>query len=250
MPGCHNMISILIPLYNEAENACRYPERLFPIADAIVKAHSEVCEYVLVNDGSSDATYAELNKLAQTQGNVIVVSYPVNKGMGGAIRTGLSRCSGQLIIMMDSDLTYRPEDIEKLLATYERTGADCISGSPYRGKDLAKEIASPFRLFISKAVNFLYRILLREDITCMSGIFRLYRKCALDELTLESSNFEICAEILAKLILNKKSVHEIGVMVYTREFGESKLNVKKEIRNNLRLLLRIFNAKYLGKAWQ
>jgi len=244
------MISILIPLYNEAENARRYPERLFPIADEIVKRHGEVCEYVLVNDGSSDATYAELNKLAATQKNIIVVSYPVNKGMGGAIRTGLSHCSGKHIIMMDSDLTYRPEDIEKLLAAYEKTGADCISASPYRRKDLAKEITSPFRLFISKSVNFLYWILLREDITCMSAIFRLYRKRVLDELTLESNNFEICAEILAKLILNKKSVHEIGVMVYTREFGESKLNVKKEILNNLRVLSKICKAKYFRKKWQ
>ncbi|HVP95682.1 glycosyltransferase family 2 protein [Methanoregula sp.] len=244
------MISILIPLYNEAENARRYPERLFPIADEIIKRHGEACEYILVNDGSSDATETELDKLAATQKNVVVISYQVNKGMGGAIRTGLSHCSGQIVIMLDSDLTYRPEDIEKLLAAYERLGSDCISASPYREKDLAKEIASPFRLYISKSVNFLYRILLQEDLTCMSAIFRLYRKSALDELTLESNNFEICAEILAKIILNKKSVYEIGVRVYTREYGESKLNVKKEIRNNLRILFKIFKAKYLRKRWQ
>ena len=243
------MISILIPLYNEAENARHYPTRLFPVAGTIIENYGEECEYILVDDGSKDVTHAELNTLAMRERNVVVVSYPVNKGMGGAIRTGLTYCTGELIIMMDSDLTYRPEDIEKLLEAYRTTGADCISASPYRGKDLAKEITSPFRLYISKSVNFLYRILLQEDLTCMSAIFRLYRKEALDELTLESNNFEICAEILSKLILNKKSVHEIGVKVYTREFGESKLNVKKEIVNNLRILYKIFKAKYLKRTW-
>jgi dolichol-phosphate mannosyltransferase len=244
------MISIIIPLFNEAENAHLYPERLFPVAGQIIERYGETCEYILVDDGSRDTTLTELNKLKELQKNVVVVSHGVNKGMGVAVRTGLAHSKGDMVIMMDSDLTYRPEDIEKLLAAYRETGADCISASPYRGKNLAKEISSPFRLFISKSVNFLYRVLLQDDLTCVSGIFRLYTKKALDELTLESKNFEICAEIISKLILNGKSVHEIGVKVYTREFGESKLNVKKEIVNNLRILSKIFKAKYLRRKWQ
>jgi len=227
------MISIIIPLFNEAENARLYPERLFPIAGPIIKRYGETCEYILIDDGSRDATLDELNKLKEKQKNVVVVPHGVNKGMGVAVRTGLTYCKGDLVIMMDSDLTYRPEDIEKLLAAYRETSADCISASPYRGKDLAKEISSPFRLFISKSVNYLYRLLLQDDLTCVSGIFRLYKKKALDEL-----------------ILNGKFVHEIGVKVYTREFGESKLNVKKEVINNLRILSKIFKAKYLMKKWQ
>lgn len=244
------MISLIIPLFNEAENARLYPERLFPIAGPIIEQFGETCEYILVDDGSKDTTLEELNTLKEMQKNVIVIPHGINKGMGIAVRTGIAHASGNLVIMMDSDLTYRPEDIGKLLAAYKDTGADCISASPYQGKDLATEIASPFRLFISKSVNFLYKTLLQNDLTCVSAIFRLYKKEALDELVLESSNFEICAEIIAKLILNGKHVHEIGVRVYTREFGESKLNVKKEIANNLKILYKIFKAKYLGRKWQ
>jgi len=244
------MISFIIPLFNEAENARLYPERLFPVAGPIVERYRETCEYILVDDGSRDTTLDELNKLKLLQKNVVVVSHGVNKGMGVAVRTGLAHSRGDLVIMMDSDLTYRPEDIDKLLEAYRETGADCISASPYRGKDLSKEISSPFRFFISKSVNFLYQVLLQEDLTCVSAIFRLYKKRALDELTLESNNFEICAEIISKLILNGKSVHEIGVRVYTREYGESKLNVKKEVINNLRILSKIFKAKYIKRKWQ
>jgi dolichol-phosphate mannosyltransferase len=244
------MISIIIPLFNEAENARLYTERLFPVAGPIIERYGETCEYVLVDDGSRDTTLDELNRLKELQKNVVVIPHGVNKGMGVAVRTGLAHSKGDLIIMMDSDLTYRPEDIEKLLAAYRETGADCISASPYRGKDLAEEISSPFRLFISKSVNFLYRVLLQDNLTCVSAIFRLYKKTALDDMALESDNFEICAEIISKLILNGRSVHEIGVKVYTREFGVSKLNVKKEVINNLRILFKIFKAKFFGRRWQ
>jgi dolichol-phosphate mannosyltransferase len=243
------MISFIIPLFNEAENARLYPERLFPIAGPIVERYGETCEYILVDDGSMDTTLDELNKLKVLLKNVIVVSHGVNRGMGIAVRTGLAHSKGDLVIMMDSDLTYRPEDIDKLLKAYRETGADCISASPYRGKDLSAGISSPFRLFISKSVNYLYQVLLQYDLTCVSGIFRLYKKKALDELTLESNNFEICAEIISKLILNGKSVHEVGVKVYSREYGESKLNVKKEVVNNLRILSKIFKVKYIRQKW-
>jgi glycosyltransferase involved in cell wall biosynthesis len=243
------MISIIIPLFNEEENVLLYPERLFPVAESVAKKFGEHCEFVLVDDGSRDRTLERLFALKEIRGDIVVVPHGVNKGMGVAVRTGLANSHGDLIVMMDSDLTYRPEDIDTLLAAYRETGADCISASPYRSKGLAEEVSSFFRLFISKSVNFLYRVLLWRDITCVSAIFRLYKREPLLALTLESNNFEICAEILSKLILTGRSVHEVGVKLHTREFGESKLNVKKEIKNNLRILFKIFKARTIGSSW-
>jgi len=243
------MISIVIPLYNEAENATLYPVKLFPVAESITRRYGETCEFVLVDDGSRDTTLEVLNTLQKTQQNIIVVPHIVNKGMGAAVKTGFAHSNGDLIITMDSDLTYRPEDIDKLLSAYTKTEADCISASPYHEKDLANEITSPFRLFISKSVNFLYKVLLRDDITCVSAIFRLYKKEALSDMTFESNNFEIDAEIISKFILGGKKVEEIGVKLYVREHGESKLNVKKETINNLRILYKIFKSRYLKREW-
>jgi glycosyltransferase involved in cell wall biosynthesis len=244
------VIAIIIPCFNEEENVALYPEKLFPIAESTTRRYGETCEFILVDDGSRDKILQRLNELKDRFRNVIVIPHSANKGMGAAIRTGLAHCTADLIITMDSDLTYRPEDIDKLLAAYKDTGADCISASPYRGKDLSDEISSPFRLFISRSVNFLYKILLGNDITCVSAIFRLYKKSALDELAFQSNNFEINAEIISKLILNKKRVIEIGVKLYEREYGESKLDVKKEIRNNLNILYKIFKARFFRKKWE
>jgi glycosyltransferase involved in cell wall biosynthesis len=243
------MISIIIPLYNEEENVLLYPERLLPVAESAIRSFGEDCEFILVDDGSRDRTLERLRALEAEARNITVVSHGTNRGMGAAIRTGLAHARGNLVITLDSDLTYEPADIRKLLAAYREERADCISGSPYRGEGLARKIASPFRLFVSRGVNVLYQILLGKDITCVSGIFRLYEKASLDGLNLRSNNFEIDAEIIAKLILEGRSVREIGVELHDREFGESKLNVKKEVVNNLRILSRIFRARFLGYKW-
>lgn len=244
------MISIIIPLYNEEENVLLYPTKLIPVAESIIRRFSNTCEFILVDDGSRDTTLQRLYDLQKKHENITVVPHGTNKGMGVAVKTGLQHCHGDLVIMMDSDLTYRPDDIEKLLLAYKGSGADCISGSPYKEKGHTTEISSQFRLFMSGTVNTLYQILLKSDITCVSGIFRLYRKTVLDEFTFDSNNFEICAEIISKLILNKKIVKEIGVKVHVREFGESKLNVKKEIKNNLKILWKISKVRFFKRKWE
>jgi dolichol-phosphate mannosyltransferase len=243
------MISIIIPLFNEEENVLLYPRKLFPVAELAIQKLGEDCEFVLVDDGSQDHTLERLKELNDGSYKMTIVPHGINKGVGVAVKTGITNAKGDLLVMMDSDLSYRPEDIGKLLAAYKETGADCISGSPYLGKELTAEISSPFRMFMSGAVNTLYRFLLGSNITCVSGIFRLYKKEILNSLVLESNNFEVFAEIISKLILSGRSVKEIGVKLHEREYGESKLNVRKEIKNNLKMLWKIFKARFLKRAW-
>jgi len=243
------VIAILIPLFNEEENVKIYPERLFPVIDRIAEKYGDSFQYIMVDDGSRDSTLQQLHELERKYPNVVVFAHEKNQGLGAALRTGFAHCTADLVITLDSDLTYRPQDIELLLEAYRNTQADCISASPYREKHHSNAVDSPFRLFISKSVNLLYRTLLWRDITCVSAIFRLYTLEAIDELSLESTNFDINAEILSKLILNGKFIVEVGVPLHEREYGESKLNVKKEIGNNTRILLKILKSRFFGLSW-
>jgi glycosyltransferase involved in cell wall biosynthesis len=169
--------------------------------------------------------------------------------MGTAIKTGLASSLGELVITMDADLTFRPVDVLKLIEKYRETNADCISGSPYLEKGLMEEV-TPFRLLTSRSVNFLYRMLLGSRITCVSPIFRLYRRSVLMEMTISSRNFEINAEIISKLLIGGKKVVEVPVPLLKRKYGESKINLKKEVKNYLLLLFRIFKTKYLHSEWK
>jgi len=242
------MISIIFPLFNERDNVVRYDKDLFPIIDAIGEHYQETFEYIFVDDGSSDDTIERLHETVNTHPQVIIIRQEKNQGMGTAIKAGLAACNGDLVITMDADLTFRPADVAKLVGEYRKTHADCISGSPYLEKGLMEEV-TPIRLLLSKSVNFLYRLLLGGHITCVSPIFRLYKTRILKEMNITSKNFEINAEIISKLLINKKQVVEVPVPLLKRRYGSSKINVRKEIKNYLLLLYKIFLTKYLHKEW-
>jgi len=243
------MISLIFPLYNEQENIVHYTTDLFPIIDSIKQRTNENFEYIFIDDGSRDETVKTIQEIASNRTDVKILRHEKNSGMGTAIKTGLAACSGDLVITMDADLTFRPVDVEKLIAKYQETHADCISGSPYLERGLMEEV-TPFRLIMSKSVNFLYRMLLGSGITCVSPIFRLYKRSVLSEMEITSRNFEINAEIISKLIIDGKTVVEVPVPLLKRKYGESKIDIKKEIKNYILLLYRIFKTKYLHREWK
>jgi dolichol-phosphate mannosyltransferase len=243
------MISIIIPLFNERDNVIQYPSDLFPMIDAIADQCHESFEYVMVDDGSRDDTLAQVRAVSAARNDVISLRLDKNSGMGMAIMTGVRHARGELIITMDSDLTFRPADVKKLITAYRTTGADCVSGSPYLEPNLMEEV-TPLRLFLSRSINFMYRVLLGGNISCVSPIFRLYKREIFDQITVTSRNFEINAEILAKLIISGRKVVEVPVPLLKRRHGSSKINIIKEAKNYLWLLYRIFKTKYLGSGWQ
>jgi glycosyltransferase involved in cell wall biosynthesis len=242
------MISIIIPLYNERDNVVHYNNDLFFVVEDIARKTNNQFSYIFVDDGSRDDTVEQLREITKTRTDVKIIEHKVNRGMGNAIKTGLASTNADLIITMDADLTFRPADIGILLQKYQETDADCISGSPYLEKGLMEEVTL-FRLLMSRTVNFLYRIILGHQITCVSPIFRLYKRNALQDMVITSGNYEINAEILSKLIIQGKRVVEVPVPLLKRKFGVSKINVLKEIKNNIILLYKIVKTKYFNTDW-
>jgi len=237
------MISIIIPLYNEQENICTYKDLLFPEIDSIATKFHKQIEYIMVNDGSKDDTLSMIHYIASLRDDVIVCSHDVNRGMGAALKTGIARAQGDRIITMDSDLTYRPSEIEKLIKCYQETGADCVYGTPY-GEGGFVEGVSTIRLIPSLGVNFFYQIVLWKRVSCVSAIMRLYKAESLKKIEIESDGFDINAEILAKMIFAGMHVEAVPMTLYARSCGESKLNVKKELIANIRLLRRLIQIRW------
>lgn len=242
------MVSIIIPLYNEEDNVDRYDSDFFPIVEAIAKTYGVTFDFIFVNDGSKDRTFEKISAIAARRSDVIVLNHEKNRGMGAALKTGFAHVNSDLIITMDSDLTFRPDAIPVLLGAHARDHPECVSGSPYLQSGLMEEV-TPVRLFFSKSVNFMYRILLRYPITCVSPIFRLYRTETIKNLEIESENFEINAEIISKCLISGYRVVEVPVKLHKRRYGESKINIRREIINNLKMMRKIVRTKYLHRPW-
>lgn len=243
------MISLIIPVYNEEEMLRTYDKDLFPVVDALKTILGESMEIVLVDDTSRDASWTIISGITERRQDVVSVHHDKNRGMGGALKTGIENSHGDLLIFLDADLTFRPGDIRILLDEYRRSPAECISGSPYLKPGLMDDV-QPWRMFLSRSVNVLYRLLLGSQVTSVSPIFRLYRRDVFDRITLMSENFEINAEILSKLIFSGMTIREVPVALHKRQHGESKAQLGKSIKNHVRILFRIFCVKYLGREWK
>jgi glycosyltransferase involved in cell wall biosynthesis len=135
------MLSITIPLFNEAENIPALHERLVRELEALARPF----EIILVNDGSSDDSERILDALAAKDPRVKVVHFRRNFGQTAAMMAGIHYASGEIIVPMDGDLQNDPADIAKLLAKLDE-GYDVASGWRKDRKDHSLRRNLPSRI--------------------------------------------------------------------------------------------------------
>lgn len=229
------MISILVPCYNEAENILTYTTTLFPSLNRLNIPY----EVIFVNDGSTDATLNGLMGLKQNNNSVVIVSYDKNAGLGIALRRGIAAARGEIIIPLDADLTFHPDQVRLLIDRFNQGDCDCVIGSHF-SKGGKLEAVGIHRIILSRVVNVMYKLLFNCEIKSISSIFRLYKSGDVKKLSLSSTGFDINAEILYKLLRVNKVVVEVPVTLSARKYGVSKLNVRKEAINTVKLFSKIF----------
>jgi len=216
-------------MFNEAENV----EATLSRVKGTLAPFNGTYEIIAVNDGSSDNTFEVLNKLAENNERVRVVSYPKNIGRGMALRKGFKESSGEIIVSIDADLSYSPHYILDFVETLRKEpDIDFVLASPYMPGGSVKNV--PFsRLWISKFGNKILRLAMPNRIYTSTGIFRAYRKRVLESLELESDGKEIHLEILSKALSLGYRVKEIPAVLTARKRGKSKFKFKKTATSHL-----------------
>ena len=222
-------LSIVIPMFNEAENVEITLKRIEE-ALAYFKGSYEI---IAVNDGSLDNTLEILKRVESLNGNIKIVSYSENIGRGMALRKGFEKSQGEIVLSIDADLSYDPRYILDLVNTL-RTGPDIdlVLGSPYMPGGGAQDVPA-LRLWISKLGNKILRFSLPNRVYTSTGIFRAYRKRVLDSLELESDGKEIHLEILSKAMALGYRVKEVPAILTGRKKGRSKFKFKKTAASHL-----------------
>ena len=228
------LLSIVIPCFDEEAAAARFEAELFPALEAL----GVPFEVIAVDDGSYDGTGGVLRNLAGERRDFRAKAHEYNRGLGMALRTGFASASGDWIATLDADLTFHPSQLKALLDCQKATGADMVCGSPFLDPSGAAGVGW-WRRWPSLLVNALYRRLCDPALTAYTPIFRLYRAEALRSLRLESTGFEINAEIAARFLASGRTVAEVPVVLTSRREGASKLSPLRELWRHLRLGVRL-----------
>jgi len=222
-------LSIIIPMFNEAENVKATLDRV----KETLASFNGTYEIVAVNDGSLDNTLEILNRLAEQDGKLKIVSYSKNIGRGMALRKGFKESRGEIIVSIDADLSYSPQYILDFVKTLEREPeVDLVLASPYMPGGGVQNVPA-LRLWVSKLGNKVLRLAMPNRIYTSTGIFRAYRRNVLDSLELESDGKEIHLEILSKALALGYRVKESPAILTSRKRGKSKFKFRKTAISHL-----------------
>lgn len=197
-------LTVIIPIYNEASTLGALLAR--------VEAVDINKEILVVDDGSDDETKQALKDAIS--GDIKLITHPENKGKGTAIRTALSKATGDVVIIQDADLEYFPEDYADLMATYQNNNAQAVYG--------VRDLSHRSRLMrwgnwaMTLATNVLYGRNLKDMETC----YKLIDRQLFQSLGLQSRRFEIEAEITAKLLRSGVKIFETPIRYEHREEGK------------------------------
>lgn len=228
-------ISIVLPCYNEEailENNLTII--ISYLRDLSTKYDWEI---VIIDDGSRDKTGMIADELASTNNHVRVIHHPTNLNLGNALKTGFKNAKGDIIVVMDIDLSYSVEHIESMVDELVRTSSDIVIASPYMPGGKVTQV--PFtRKIMSKWVNRFMRIAAQDKYHTYTGMVRAYRKDFINTVNLKTKDYEINPEILYKGMILRARIAEIPAHLDWTEQNK----YKGERTSSIRILRGLFSG--------
>lgn len=226
-------ISVVIPLYNEAESL---PE-LFAWIERVMKEHNFSYEVIFVDDGSTDSSWEVIERLRKNTPNIKAIKFRRNYGKSPGLHCGFKRATGDVVITMDADLQDSPDEIPELYRMIIEEGYDLVSGWKKKRYDpLSKTI--PTKLFNATARKF-------------SGINNLHDfNCGLKAYkNIVIKNIEVYNDMhryipyLAK-IAGFHKIEEKVVQHQARKYGNTKFGLNRFVNGYLDLITLWFTSKF------
>ncbi len=223
-------VSILVPAYNEVESLGPLHDHVTRVMQALARSY----EIVVVDDGSTDGTLDELERLVAGDDHLRVISLRRNCGKSAALTVGFREVRGEHVITMDADLQDDPDEIPGLLEKLEE-GYDLVSGWKRRRHDpISKRFPSRVFNFVTARVSGL-RL---HDFNCG---FKAYRREVVQSLRIYGDLYRFIPVLADRLGFR---VGEKEVRHHPRRFGRSKYGAARFINGFLDLL----TVMFLGRS--
>jgi glycosyltransferase involved in cell wall biosynthesis len=213
-------LSVVIPTYNEERTLVEVIEAVRSVDLSAMDQPIER-EIVVVDDGSSDGTSAQLQRYSDCP-DVRVLQHSSNRGKGAALQTGFSSVTGDIVIIQDADLEYDPVEYPRLLEPIVSGRADVVYGSRLSG-------GRPQRVYLfwhmvgNRMLTLLTNLLFNSTLTDMETGYKVFRREVVDRMRLRENDFRIEPEMTAHVLKDPAlRVYEMPIAYYGRTYDEGK----------------------------
>jgi glycosyltransferase involved in cell wall biosynthesis len=227
-------LTVVIPIFNEIGTL----EEIIRHVKAVELSMEK--EIILVDDASTDGT-RELIQNCHDDPQVLKIFHNVNQGKGAALRSGIRKATGDIVLIQDADLEYDPREYPKLLAPILEGKADVVYGSRFQGSE-AHRVLYFWHSIGNKVLTLISNMFTNINLTDMETCYKVFRKTILDNIIICEDRFGFEPEITAKVARQKCRIFEVGISYSGRSYEEGK---KIGWRDGVRALWCIFKYNVL-----
>ena len=226
-------ISIIVPLLNERESLPELVSRI----DSVMKENGFSYEVIMVDDGSDDGSWDEIQRLSAAYGTVHGICFRRNYGKSAALYCGFARAAGDVVVTMDADLQDFPEEVPEMFRMIKEDGWDIVSGWKQHRKDNALTKNLPSKIYNATARS-------------ITGIKLHDMNCGLKAYRAEVvKNIEVYGEMHRYIPYLAKNagfakITEKPTQHAKRKFGKSKFGLNRFLNGFLDLLSLWFLSKF------
>jgi glycosyltransferase involved in cell wall biosynthesis len=205
-------VSVIMPVYNEAAT----------VAEIVRVVLEQPCvqELIIVDDASSDGTWAVLQALP-ADARVRSFRHDFNQGKGAALRTGIAKATAALVLIQDADLEYDPAEYPVLIQPILINRADVVFGSRFSGAGAHRVLYYWHSLgnrFLTTMSNMATNLNLSDMETC----YKVFRREIIQSIRIEEDRFGFEPEITAKVARAGVRIYEVPISYYGRTYAEGK----------------------------
>lgn len=213
------LISIIIPVYNENSFI---KQVITSVNDVSLKGIKK--EIIVIDDCSNDGTHESLLKIQQKI-PITILRHSVNSGKGAAIRTGIEKSKGDIILIQDADLEYDPEEYSKLLKPIQDGKADVVFGSRFVTNE-PRRVLYFWHSVGNKLLTLLSNMLTDINLSDMETGYKTFRSSIIKQINLKENRFGFETEITAKVSRLAKQgrcrIFEVSISYNGRTYSEGK----------------------------
>ncbi len=237
-------VTVVVPCFNEQQSLPYLANTLRSVVAEWADRYR--FDFVFVDDCSTDLTWRTLDTIFGREPHCTLVRHDRNRGVAAAIQTGIHAATADIVCSMDCDCTYDPHDLGRMIPLLTEN-VDLVTASPYHPQGSVKNVPQ-WRLFLSKSLSRLYRVVLRQKLYTYTSCFRVYRRQTAVRISVERGGFFGVTEMLGRLDLAGGRIVEFPATLEARMLGRSKMKVLRTIAGHLSLLSQLVRLRLRGNG--